>query len=71
MFADWLMEACYLRMFIQLSKIPHFTTLQKFADRITGTILERIISNFILMLTDVKQVFLGTDSTGFKPTNAS
>jgi hypothetical protein len=71
MFADWLMEACCLmRMFIQLSKIPHFTTLQKFADKITGTILERIISNFILMLTDVKQVlFLGTDSTGFKPTN--
>jgi hypothetical protein len=23
MFADWLMEACYLRMFIQLSKIPN------------------------------------------------
>ena len=70
MFADWLIEACYLRMFIQLSKIPHFTTLQKFADRITGTILERIVENFIL-LTGVKQVFLGTDSTGFKPTNAS
>jgi hypothetical protein len=32
--------------------------------------LERIISNFILVI-DVKQVFLGTDSTGFKPTNAS
>lgn len=70
MFADWLIEACYLRMFIQLSKIPHFTTLQKFADRITGTILERIVANIIL-LTGVKQVFLGTDSTGFKPTNAS
>jgi IS5 family transposase len=70
MFADWLIEACYLRMFINLSKIPHFTTLQKFADRITGTILERIISNFILVI-DVKQIFLGTDATGFKPTNAS
>lgn len=69
--ADWLIEACYLRVFINLSKIPHFTTLQKFADRIAGTVLERIISNFILLLTDVKQIFLGTDATGFKPTNAS
>jgi hypothetical protein len=52
--------------------LTHFTTLQKFADRITGAILERIVENFILLLTDVKQIFLGIDSTGFKPTtNAS
>ena len=38
MFIDWrLIEAQYLRIFIQLSKIPHFTTLQKFADRMAGT----------------------------------
>lgn len=70
MFADWLIEACYLKMSLHLSKIPHFTTLQKFADRITGTVLERVISNFILMV-DIKQIALGTDATGFKPTNAS
>lgn len=70
MFADWLIEAHYLRIFINLSKIPHFTTLQKFADRITGTVLERIIANFILLM-DNPQIFLGTDATGFKPTNAS
>jgi len=70
MFTDWLVEAHYLRMFMQLSKIPHFTTLQKFADRIAGTLLERIISHFIL-LTGIKQVFLGIDSSGFKPTHAS
>jgi len=40
MLADWLVEAHYLRMFLQLSRIPHFTTLQKFTDRITGTMLE-------------------------------
>jgi len=45
-------------MFLQLSKIPHFTTLQKFADRITGTVLERIITSFIC-LTDIKQIFYG------------
>ena len=70
MFIDWLIEAQYLRIFIQLSKIPHFTTLQKFAGRIAGTVLERIISSFIL-LTQVKHIFFGIDSSGFKPTNAS
>jgi hypothetical protein len=70
MFTDWLVEAHYLRMFLQLSKLPHFTTLQKFADRIAGTLLERIISQFIF-LTGIKQVFLGIDSSGFKPTHAS
>jgi IS5 family transposase len=70
LFVEWLVEASYFRMFLQLSKIPHFTTLQKFADRITGTILEKIISSFIL-LTDIRQIFLGIDSSGFKPTNAS
>jgi len=57
-------------MFLKLSRIPHFTTLQKFTDRITGTILERIISSFIL-LTTVKQIFFGIDSSGFKPTHVS
>lgn len=47
--AEWLVEAHYLKMFLQLSKIPHFTTMQKFTDRINGTVLERIIAAFILL----------------------
>src|SRR5512133_2854891 len=70
MFIEWLAEAYYLRMFLRLSRIPHFTTLQKFTDRITGTILERIISSFIL-LTTIRQIFIGIDSSGFKSTHAS
>jgi hypothetical protein len=72
MFTEWLLvEAYYLRMFLNLSRIiPHFTTLQKFTDRITGTILERIISSFIL-LTTIKQIFFGIDSSEFKPSHAS
>jgi hypothetical protein len=71
MFTEWLAEAYYLRTFLWLSRIiPHFTTLQKFTDRITGTILERIISSFIL-LTTIKRIFFGIDSSGFKPTHAS
>jgi hypothetical protein len=50
MFVEWLIEAYYLRTFLQLSHIPHYTTLQKFAARINGTLLERIISSFILLL---------------------
>ena len=42
LFVDWLVEAYYLRMFLQLSHIPHFTTLQKFTERISGTLLEKI-----------------------------
>jgi hypothetical protein len=70
MFVEWLVEGHYLKVFLQLSKAPHFTTLQKFTDRITGTIPERIVASFIL-LTDIRQIFLGTDSSGFKPTHAS
>jgi transposase len=70
MFVEWLVEeAYYLRTFLQLSHIPHFTTLQKFAARINGTLLERIISSFILLLTNIGKIFTGIDSTGFKKDN--
>jgi hypothetical protein len=70
MFAEWLVEAYYLRMFLQLSHTPHYTTLQKFAARINGTLLEKIISSFILLLTNIRKIFTGIDSTGFKITNS-
>jgi hypothetical protein len=71
MFVEWLFEAYYLRMFMQLSHIPHYTTLQKFAARISGTILGRIISSFILLLGNIRRLFIGIDSSGFKLSNAS
>ena len=46
MFSEWLVEAYYLRTVLQLSHIPHFTTLHKFTERISGTLLEKI--NFII-----------------------
>jgi hypothetical protein len=70
MFVEWLVEAYYLRLFLQLSCIPHFTTLQKFADRINSTLLGKIISSFII-LTGTRHIFAGIDSTGFKVTHAS
>ena len=70
LFVDWLVEAYYLRIVLQLSRIPHFTTLQKFTERISGTILGKIISSFII-LAKIRQLFVGIDSTGFKITHAS
>jgi hypothetical protein len=66
MFVEWLVEAYHLRMFLQLSHIPHYTTLQKFSSRINGTLLEKIISSFILLFTNIRSIFAGIDSTGFK-----
>ena len=70
MFVDWLFEAYYLRSFLRLSRIPHFTTLQKFTDRINNVLLEKIISSFIV-ISGTKHIFVGIDSTGFKITHAS
>ena len=70
MFVDWLFEAYYLRSFLRLSRIPHFTTLQKFTDRINNALLEKIISSFIV-ISGTKHIFFGIDSTGFKITHAS
>ena len=70
MFIEWLVEAHYLRLFLGSSRIPHFTTLQKFAGRISNTLLEKIISSFIV-ISGTKHIFAGIDSTGFKMTHAS
>jgi hypothetical protein len=70
MFTDWLVEAYYLRLFLQLSRIPHYTTLQKFTDRINIMMLGKIISSFILF-TGTRHIFTGIDATGFKITQAS
>ncbi|HET7642697.1 MAG TPA: hypothetical protein VFK40_04250 [Nitrososphaeraceae archaeon] len=70
MFTDWLVEAYYLRLFLQLSKIPYYTTLQKFTDGINIMLLGKIISSFILF-TGTRHIFAAIDSTGFKITHAS
>jgi hypothetical protein len=70
MFVEWLMEAYYFRTFLKLSHIPHHTTLQKFSVRISSTILRKVISSFILLLS-IHRLFIGIDSSGFKATNSS
>jgi hypothetical protein len=70
MFTEWLVEAHYLRMFLKMYRIPHFTTLQKFMDRIVGTILQGMISSFIALVS-VNHIFFGMDPSGFKSTRSS
>ena len=70
MFVEWLVEAYYLRSYLQLSRITHFTTLQKFTDRIKNSLLEKIISSFIV-ISGTRHIFVGIDSSGFKITHAS
>ena len=72
MFVQWLIEAYYLRIFLQLSHIPHYTTLQKFAAKNKWYIIRE--DNFlihILLLTNIRKIFTGIDSSGFKATHAS
>jgi hypothetical protein len=71
MYVDWLVETHYLRMFLQLSRIPHYTTLQKLAARINGTILAKITIASFIILTGTRRIFAGIDWTGFKLTHAS
>jgi hypothetical protein len=60
MFTDWLVKAYHLRLFLQLSRIPHYTTLQKFTDRINIMMLGKIISSFVLF-TGPGYIFTGID----------
>ena len=65
MFTEWVVQAHYLRLFLGLSRIPHFTTLQKFTDRINNALLGEIISSFIV-ISGTRRVFVGIDSKGSK-----
>ncbi|MDG6950180.1 MAG: hypothetical protein JRM77_10155 [Nitrososphaerota archaeon] len=53
-----------------LSKLPHFTTLQKFMLRVSSTLLERVMGGFVLLTRVRRQVF-GIDSSGFSMRHAS
>ncbi len=46
MFSEWRVEAYYLRTVLQLSHIPHFTTLHKFTERIQWNSARK--DNFII-----------------------
>lgn len=53
-----------------LSKLPHFTTIEKFVLRVSSTLLERVLGGFI-HLTRVRSQVFAPDSSGFSPHHAS
>jgi hypothetical protein len=56
--------------FLKLNSIPHFTALQKYAQRIKQTSLDLILA-MALIKTGIKKIIGGVDGTGKKPNRAS
>ncbi len=67
---DFLTVATRLVRVLGLSKIPHFTSLDKFLLRVPGVLLERVLGGFIHLTRIRKQVF-APDASGFPPHHAS
>ena len=53
-----------------LSRLPRFTTLEKFLLRVPSSLLERVMGGFVLLTRVRRQVF-GVDSSGFSMHHAS
>ena len=67
---DYLTTTERLLNVLGLSKIPHFTTIEKFLLRVPGALLEGVIGGF-LGLTRVRWQLFSPDSSGFSPHHAS
>jgi hypothetical protein len=67
---DFLTVATRLVRALGLSKIPHFTSMEKSLLRVPGTLLERVMGGFI-HLTRIRMQVFGPDASGFSPHHAS
>jgi len=71
-FTDWLRSCRPLIRFLNLTGIPHYTTLQKFAVRVPSELLDRVLRGFASEKGGVEASFvLGVDASGFRPSKAS
>jgi len=64
-FVEWLQVATEITQMLGLNTIPHFTTLQKAAARLSDILLHVAIGRFIRMISPGK-IFAGADATGFE-----
>ncbi|CDI04958.1 hypothetical protein [Candidatus Nitrosotenuis uzonensis] len=69
-FVEFLQEAFGVGEFLGLSRIPHYTTLQKAAARLTHGIMIRILESFVIHAR-IRKMFAGIDSTGLSHGQAS
>ena len=67
---DFLTVADRVVLALGLSKLPHFTTIEKFVLRVPGALLERVMGGFVLLTRIRGQVF-SPDSSGFSPSHVS
>lgn len=67
---DYLTTTERLLDVLGLSKIPHFTTMEKFLLRAPGALLERVMGGFV-GLTRIRYQVFSPDSSGFSPHHAS
>jgi len=69
-FVEFLQESFGVIQFLGLSKIPHYTTIQKAAARLTHGLLLKILESFVLQ-SKIRKMFAGIDSTGLSHGQAS
>jgi hypothetical protein len=69
-FVEWLEVSDQIVQMLELKCIPHFTTLQKAATRISEILLHIAIGRFIGMVCPGK-IFAGVDATGFEDGHAA
>ena len=71
-FADWLRDCRPLLRALGIARIPHYTTLQKFASRLPSGLLDRVLRGFASEAVRAEVSFiLGIDASGFRPSKAS
>jgi hypothetical protein len=64
-FVEWLQVATEIVNVLGLNAIPHFTTLQKAAARLSDILLHVAIGRFVGIVSPGK-IFAGADTTGFE-----
>ena len=67
---DFLTVADRVVLALGLSKLPHFTTIEKFVLRVPGALLERVMGGFVLLTRIRGQVF-SPSSSGFSLSHVS
>lgn len=70
-FIDWLEIATPINEYLELKRIPHYTSLQKAAARLDSIWLRRIIARFVKERDSEKTKLIGIDSTGYRLDHAS
>ena len=70
-FVDWLEVATPVTEYLNLKRIPHYTTLQKASARLDSVWLRRIIARFVKERDSEETRVIGIDSTGYRLEHAS